>query len=186
LLFAPGGIFLAPLFLLATKNFGRNPDEVNTEQKEAEAAELELGKALEFLNAFKKYLPDPKEAKPNEVDKQEVSLEEDSNNSSTRTSKAKEVAEITTVVGIKAEKFNEEQAKSLQRTNETLGANQEALKRVKKTPVDTVNEATREDLEGVIKALKGITTNMEESGNATGPGMDLAPPQVPASNSVGK
>ena len=60
LLFAPGGIFLAPLFLYATKDFGRNPDDIEKEQKDAEAAELESGKALEFLNAFKKYLQDPK------------------------------------------------------------------------------------------------------------------------------
>jgi hypothetical protein len=72
LLFAPGGIFLAPIFLYATKDFGRNPDDIEKEQKDAEAAELESGKALEFLNAFKKYLPDPKEVEQNEFDEKKV------------------------------------------------------------------------------------------------------------------
>ncbi len=77
LLFAPGGIFLAPIFLLATKNFGRNPDDIEKEQKDAEAAELESEKALELLNAFKKYLSDPEKVKQNEVELREQNEEKD-------------------------------------------------------------------------------------------------------------
>jgi len=77
LLFAPGGIFLAPIFLLATKNFGRNPDDIEKEQKDVEAAELESEKALELLNAFKKYLSDPEKVKQNEVELREQNEEKD-------------------------------------------------------------------------------------------------------------
>jgi hypothetical protein len=142
LLFAPRGIFLAPLFLWATKDFGRNPDDIEKEQKDAEAAELESGKALEFLNAFKKYLPDPKEVKQKEGDNK------------------------ITIIGEKAKEFVKKEDNSLIRTQETLKANKEGLQRVvevgvQNTAVSVVNETTKEALASIIGSLGGI--NMKES-----------------------
>ena len=167
LLFAPGGIFLAPLFLYATKNFGRNPNEIDREQKEAEEAELKSEKALEFLNAFKKYLPDPEEVK------QKEGLELNGNNpNQPQPIQRKPVDEITTT-GNKAEEFVKKEGDSLTKTGETLKVNQESLNRVATT---VVNEATKAALARIVGGLSG--TNLEENGGGKTTGHGVTAPQV--------
>ena len=167
LLFAPGGIFLAPLFLYATKNFGRNPNEIDREQKEAEEAELKSEEALKFLNAFKKYLPDPEEVK------QKEGLGSNGNNpNQPQPIQRKPVDEITTT-GIEAGKFAKKEDDSLTKTGETLKVNQESLNRVATTVVD---EATKAALAGIVGGLSG--TNLEENGGGKTTGHGVTTPQV--------
>ncbi len=167
LLFAPGGIFLAPLFLYATKNFGRNPNEIDREQKEAEEAELKSEKALEFLNAFKKYLPDPEEVK------QKEGLELNGNDSNQpQPIQRKPVDEVTTT-GNKAEEFVKKEGDSLTKTGETLKVNQESLNRVATTVVD---EATKAALARIVGGLSGTNLKENEGNEATGHGVTA--PQV--------
>jgi hypothetical protein len=179
LLFAPGGIFLAPLFLYATKDFGRNPDDIEKEQKDAEAAELESGKALEFLNAFKKYLPDPKEVKPNEVDEQEVDLEVDYNLNQPQPIQRKPGDNKITTIGEKAEEFVKKEKDSLTRTQETLKANEEGLKRVEEVEVQNtvrVDETTKAALASIIVDLGGTKMEDNHKGETTSHGVTA--PQV--------
>ena len=167
LLFAPGGIFLAPLFLYATKNFGRNPNEIDREQKEAEEVALKSEKALEFLNAFKNYLPDPKEVK------QKEGLESNGNDSNQpQPIQRKPVDEITTT-GNKAEEFVKKEGDSLTKTGETLKVNQESLNRVATT---VVNEATKAALAGIVGGLSG--TNLEEKHKDETTGHGVTTPQL--------
>ena len=182
LLFAPGGIFLAPLFLYATKDFGRNPDDIEKEQKDAEAAELESGKALEFLNAFKKYLPDPKEVKQNEFDEKKVDLEVDYNDpNQPQPIQRKPGDNKITIIGEEAEEFVKKENDSLTRTRGTLEANKEGLKRVEEvgvqnTAVSVVDETTKAALASIIGGLGG--TNMEEKRKDETTGHGVTTPQV--------
>jgi hypothetical protein len=165
LLFAPGGIFLAPLFLYATKNFGRNPNEIDREQKEAEEAALKSEEALQFLNAFKNYLPDPKEVK------QKEGLESNGNDSNQpQPIQRKPVDNEITTTGNKAEEFVKKEGDSLTKTRETLKVNQESLNRV------ATDEATKAALARIVGGLSG--TNLEENeGNKT-TGHGVTTPQV--------
>ena len=167
LLFAPGGIFLAPLFLWATKNWG-NPDEVEKEQKDAEAAGLESEKALEFLNAYKKYLPDPKEVNQNEGEerKKDSELVE------------KKTIDKTTAVGEEAKKFVQKENDSLGRTQGTLQTNHEALERVeevKNTAVSVVDETTKAALASIIGGLGGTKMEEKHKDETTGHGVTAQP-----------
>lgn len=181
LLFAPGGIFLAPLFLYATKDFGRNPNDIEKEQKDAEAAELESGKALEFLNAFKKYLPDPKEVEQNEFDEKKVDLEVDYNDPNQPQSIQRKPGDNKiTIIGEEAEKFVKKENDSLTRTQGTLEANKEGLKRVEEVEVQNtasvVDETTKAALASIIGGLGG--TNMEEKRKDETTGHGVTTPQV--------
>jgi len=163
LLFAPGGIFLAPLFLYATKNFGRNPNEIDREQKEAEEAALKSEKALEFLNAFKNYLPDPKEVK------QKEGLESNGNDSNQpQPIQRKTVDDEITTTGNKAEEFVKKEGDSLTKTGETLKVNQESLNRVATTVVD---EATKAALARILEGLSGTNLKENEGNETTGHGV---------------
>jgi hypothetical protein len=171
LLFAPGGIFLAPLFLYATKNFGRNPEQADEEKQKAE--EKESAVTLEFLNAYKKYL-DPKGVEQNEVDEQgeKSGLVN------------KHPTDEATIVGEKAKEFVKKENGSLTGTQETLEANKEGLKRVeeveevevKNTAVSVVDETTKAALASIIGGLVG--TNMEENRKDETTGHGVTTPQV--------
>ncbi len=168
LLFAPGGIFLAPIFLLATKNFGRNPEQADEEKQRAE--EKESAVTLEFLNVFKKYL-DPKGVEKNEVDEQQKKSG----------SVSKHPNDEATIVGEKAEEFVKKENGSLIRTQETLEANKEGLKRVEEvevqnTAVSVVDETTKAALASIIGGLVG--TNMEENRKDETTGHGVTTPQV--------
>ncbi|MES2961080.1 MAG: hypothetical protein V4694_01720 [Pseudomonadota bacterium] len=163
LCFAPGGIFLAALFLYATKDFGRNPDDIEKEQKAEEEAALESEKSLEFLNAFKKYLEPAEKEKENEGEEKEEVVETDVDDKP----RERKSGEKITAVGEKAEEFVEEQEGSLKRTEGTLATNQKGLERVdvQSVAASTVDEVTKAALASVIGGLGGA--NMEEHEDKT-------------------
>lgn len=168
LLFAPGGIFLAPLFLWATKDFGRDPNEGLEEQRAAEAAEKQSQETLEFLNAFKQYLPDPEVAKQNQSEEQEEDLEAEE--LPAPASLPRKPGDEVTAVGVEAEEFAKKEAASLERTGGTLVANQEALERVDavtQVATSTVDEATKAALAGVVGSLSGTSMEHTDDANLT-------------------
>jgi len=152
LLFAPGGIFLAPLFLYATKDFGRNSEQADEEKQKAE--EKESAVTLEFLNAYKKYL-NPKEVEQNEVDEQG---EKSGLVNKNQTDEA-------TIVGEKAEKFVEKENDELGINQEALKTGQKSLERVGKgqivdSDVVTQEQAAKAAAEEAAKAEEEVKTTL--------------------------
>jgi hypothetical protein len=157
LLFAPGGIFLVPLFLYATKNFGADPEKLEKEQDE-EAKELKAQETSKILNAFRNYLPDQKGERQEEGDEQDQDLVT--------------ANEPETLTGEKAEKFVEKENGSLTRTQRTLEVNKDSLNRVgesQKTDAsvydDTVIKNTAKSVgnSAVEAALKSIAAQLRET-----------------------
>ena len=180
LLFAPGGIFLAPLFLWATKDLGRSSEEIEQEQKELEEAKIQskenlglllkqvieyLPDPIQYLQDFKNYLLGPKKVNQNEFDEQGEDLKPPVNNSSNQPQPIQKKPDEITSTGIEAQEFVDKENASLQRTHETLEANQKSLNRVgsediKKTDTIIIDRDSDVALNQIIGGLS--QTNLKD------------------------
>jgi hypothetical protein len=140
LLFAPGGIILAGLFLLATKDFGCNSDEIDEPNDEKELLRIEKLKTL--VKNF---------------------LENDNTNTNNNNNTN------TTAIGHEVKKFFQTEAEDLEEANKSLQTNEQVFDRMSSNQKDSrAEEDFKNEVNGVLKVLQegvnksnGVTTDDE-------------------------